>query len=121
MHRPPLSERRRFPSCSPLASAARPSSLSSSASTSPASASELRGSQAPTYARRAAASVAGLAPLQIDRIRVAAGQTSGGGRFELLRAHAWAACAVPSRYVRDVPDQVQRESCQRATTPICPE
>ena len=28
---------------------------------------------------------------------------------------------VPFRYVRDVPDQVQRESSQRATTPVCPE
>ena len=30
-------------------------------------------------------------------------------------AHASAACTVPVRYVRDVPDQVQRESSQRAT------
>jgi hypothetical protein len=35
-------------------------------------------------------------------------------------AHASAACAVPFRYVRGIPDQVQRESSQRATTPVCP-
>src|SRR5262249_27268264 len=35
--------------------------------------------------------------------------------------HALAACTVLFRYVRDVPDQVQRVSSQRATTPICPE
>jgi len=28
---------------------------------------------------------------------------------------------APFRYARDVPDQVQRESSQRATTPVCPE
>jgi len=36
-------------------------------------------------------------------------------------AHASAACTIPSTYVRDVADQVQRESSQRATTPVCPE
>ena len=36
-------------------------------------------------------------------------------------AHASAACAIPFRYVRDVPDQVQRVSSERAATLICPE
>jgi hypothetical protein len=42
--------------------------------------------------------------------------TRRGARSPL---HALAACAVPFRYVRDVADQVQRESPQRATTPVC--
>jgi hypothetical protein len=31
------------------------------------------------------------------------------------------ACAVPFRYVGDGPDQVQLESSQRGTTPVCRE
>ena len=36
-------------------------------------------------------------------------------------AHASAACAIPFRYVRHVPEQVQRVSSQCAATLICPE
>ena len=36
-------------------------------------------------------------------------------------AHASAACTLLLRYGRDVPDQVRRESSQRATTLVCPE
>jgi len=42
-------------------------------------------------------------------------------RFGRLRAHDSEACAAAFTHVRDVPDQVQRESSQRATTPACPE
>ena len=55
------------------------------------------------------------------RLRHSVSKSSGPGATWQSAAHASAACAVPFWYACGVPDQVQRESSQRATTPVCPE